>query len=72
MLTYMADMNIAAVLVSNGNTNIKMMEDSPILTLKDNTSKLALVLSIESISSSLSNTQPGKKKETIIDKTKLI
>jgi hypothetical protein len=68
----MADMDIAAVLVSNGKTNMKMSEDSPMLTLNDNTSKPMLVLSTQSISSSLSNTQPGKKNETITDKTKFI
>jgi hypothetical protein len=39
---------------------------------KDNTNKPKLVLCIRSISSNLSNTHPGKKKETIMERIKLM
>jgi hypothetical protein len=68
----MTDRIIAAVLVWNGNTNVYTSDVMHTLIEKDNTNKPILVLFIESILSNLSNIQPGKKKETITERMKLM
>jgi len=68
----MMDRNIPAVFVLNNKANMEMRADNPVLIEKDNTSKPTLVLCTQSIRRSLSNTQPGKKNETITERMKFI
>ena len=72
MLTYMIDRNIAATsLLINAKENKKMTDDNPILIQKDSINESILVR-IESILRTLSNTQPGKKNEMITEGMKLM
>jgi hypothetical protein len=68
----MIDRNIAATaLLINAKENKKMTDDNPILIQKDSTNESILVR-VESILRILSNTQPGKKNEMIIERMKLM
>ena len=71
MLTYTIDRNMAAtVFLINIKENKKMADDNPILIQKDSTNESILVR-VEPILRTLSNTQPGKKNEMIIERMKL-